>query len=337
MSASGNSQPKTSAEIANRVNLFLSRALPLLTPLGVALGVFFPEVFTRLRPSVFWLFATITLSGSLTISTRDLGKTITSPFPIFIFIFTVRIIMPLIVFFISRLIFKGDQNTIAGYILVYAVPTAVLGFVWTSIFKGDPALSLALILLDTLLAPLVVPGTIKLLLGTSISLDMTGMIISLILMVVIPTILGVTFNELSRGKIPAMINPYLSPFSKICMVMVIAANSAAVAPQIRLDNPRLWIITAATIGFTVFGFVFAKFTSIISKLDNKKHISLFFASSLRNTSAAMTLGTQFFPPAAALPAILGIVFQQTTASIMGRIFLGKIPDDTNTKASDKTE
>jgi predicted Na+-dependent transporter len=37
----------------------------------------------------------------------------------------------------------------------------------------------------------------------------------------------------------------------------------------------------------------------------------------------MTLGVEYFPGSAALPAVIGIMFQQTTAAIIGRILLGK--------------
>jgi predicted Na+-dependent transporter len=82
--------------------------------------------------------------------------------------------------------------------------------------------------LDTIAAPFLVPGTLSLLCGAKVALDMTGMAVSLVLIVVIPTILGVAINEASRGKIPARISPYFNPFSKICLMLVIAANASAV-------------------------------------------------------------------------------------------------------------
>jgi len=107
------------------------------------------------------------------------------------------------------------------------------------------------------------------------------------------------------------------------MVLIVAANSAAVSPQIRPDNPRMWLIIAVCISFNVLSFFFAKVTSLAGKFSREKQITLFFASGLRNTNAAMTLAIEYFPPSAALPAVLGIMFQQTTAAIMGRIALGR--------------
>jgi predicted Na+-dependent transporter len=73
------------------------------------------------------------------------------------------------------------------------------------IFRGDGALTLAIILLDTILAPFVVPFTTKVLLGTTVVFDSSGMAFSLIAMVVVPTVIGVALNELSKGSVPKMV------------------------------------------------------------------------------------------------------------------------------------
>ena len=214
--------------------------------------------------------------------------------------------------------------------LIYAAPPAVSGFIWVSIFKGDPALILALILLDTILAPVIVPGTVRLLLGTSVMMDMTGMAVSLIYMIVIPTIIGVSLNEFSKGTIPKMISSYFSPLSKVCLVLVICANCAAIAPQIYFTDPKIWFIAFICSIFTVLSFSCGKLTGIFykklgfsSNVNREKEVSLFIASGLRNTSAAMTLAIDFFPGPAALPAILGIMFQQTICALMGKIYFRK--------------
>ena len=287
------------------------------------MGVVLPRVFHGLRPFVTLLFAVMTLAGALKLRARELGRAVSSPLPLLLFFFTAHVLMPLVVLFLSGLIFRNDPDTISGYVLLYSAPTAVTAFVWISIFRGDPALSLTLILLDTILAPLVVPGTVRLLLGTHISLDMIGMAVSLIFMVVVPTIIGVAVNELSRGKIPVKVSPYLNPFSKVCMVLVISANSSAVASQIHPGDGRFWIIVAACIGFSVLSFISGRLAGLAGKFGKEKQITLFFASGLRNTSAAMTLGIQFFPGPAELPTVLGIMFQQTIAAFMGRLLLGK--------------
>ncbi|MCL2374000.1 MAG: hypothetical protein FWC65_02000 [Treponema sp.] len=323
-------------DLLQRANLFLDKVFPILLSLGVVLGVMFPLVFIELRPLVPWLFGTVTLAGALKLRVRELGRAVASPLPIILFFFMARFFMPTVIFLLSSLIFRGEPDIVAGYVVLYSVPAAVTAFIWVSIFKGDPALALTLILLDTLLSPIVVPATVRFFLGAGIDLDMMAMAISLILMIVIPTIAGVTINEASRGKIPAVITPYLAPLTRLIMLLVLAANTAAVAPQIRLDNPRLWTILAACIGFIALSFTCARLVALMGKFDRKKQISFQFATSLRNSVAGMTLAIQHFPELAALPAVMGVVLQQNTAAIMGRLFFGKIGGAPEPKGGEKS-
>jgi predicted Na+-dependent transporter len=265
----------------------------------------------------------MTLSGALKLRVKELGQAVRSPVPILLFFLVAHIFIPLIVFAICSLLFKSDTDTLSGYALLFAVPTAVSGFIWVSMYRGDNALALAIILIDTLLAPLVVPGTESLLLGTSIKLDMSGMTVSLIFMVVLPTVIGVSINEASRGKVPPVVSPYLNVVGKICLMLVIAANTSAVAPRIHLDDPKVYLIAVLCLGFGVLGYICSKVMGKLGRLPREKRVTIFFVTGLRNISAATTIAIEFFPAAAALPCLLGIVFQQVLAALMGKALMGK--------------
>ena len=307
------------AHNAEEINKRLEQLMPVLTPLGIALGVFLPGVFIHLRPFVPWLFGLMTLSGAMSMRTSEFGSTIRSPVPILAFFISTHIIMPLCAMIAASGFFGGNPDTVTGFILLFSGPAAVSSFIWVSIFHGDKTLCLTLILLDTILAPLVVPGTVSLLMGAKVTMDMTGIAVSLILMVVIPTIIGVTLNETSRGKLPAVICPYLNPVSKICLMVVIAANTSPVAKIIRLDDLEVWKIMGLCITLCAGGFLLSKLTAITIKCKAPKNIDMFFTGGLRNISAVTTIAVTFFPEAAALPALLGIMFQQTLSAIMGKL------------------
>ncbi|MDR1949703.1 MAG: bile acid:sodium symporter family protein [Spirochaetaceae bacterium] len=317
---------KKPAEWANALNRRLEGLMPILTPAGILLGFSLPRVFITLQPLIPLLFGLMTLSGALKLRARDLGFALRDPLPVLLFFIISHGLLPVLVFFGGRLVFD-DPDIMTGFVLLFSVPTAVSGFIWISIFRGNTALSLALILLDTLAAPLLVPGTVSLLLGTRVAPDMSGIAVSLLFMVVFPTVLGVGLNEASRERLPRLVSPFLGPLSKFCLVLVISANAAAAAPQVNPGDPRLWIIALLCILFAFAGFAGAKCACRLCRLSPDKGVTLFFAVGLRNISAAATLAIEFFPEAAALPAILGIVFQQAMSALMGRIFLPKPKDD----------
>jgi predicted Na+-dependent transporter len=308
------------AQNADAINRHLERLMPVLTPTGVLLGFLLPGIFIHLRPFVPWLFGVITIAGALKLRVNEFGNTIHSPLPIIAFFISAHVLMPLCALLTATHLFGGDsQDTVAGFVLLFSGPAGVSSFIWVTMFKGDKALCLSLILLDTLLAPLLVPGTVSLLMGAKVTMAMADIALSLILMIAVPTIIGVTLNEASRGSIPDVVCPYLNPVSKICLILVVAANASPVARIIHISDPIVWMIATACVVLSTTGFLLSKFTAIAIRCNREKNISLFFSGGLRNISAVSTIAVTFFPEAAALPALLGIVFQQTLSAIMGKL------------------
>jgi len=315
------------AQAAQDINGFLERFLPVTTPLGIVFGLLLPSVFIHLRPFVPWLFGIMTFSGALKLRARELGAAVRSPSPILLFFASAHILMPLAAMLVSSLFFE-NQDIVAGFVLLFSGPTAVSGFIWASILKGDMALCLTLILLDTLFAPLVVPGTVSVLMGAKTTMDSSGIAISLLFMVVIPTIIGVGINEASKKKIPDVICPYLDPVSKICLILVIAANASPLASWINFGDPFVWRTAALCVALTIAAFLLAKLAALAGKCRAPKDTTMIIAGGLRNNSAVMTIAVSFFPEAAALPVLLSIMFQQTIAAVMGKLLVKKIKEST---------
>jgi predicted Na+-dependent transporter len=303
-----------------RLNHAMDRFIPVITPLSVALGLLFPVFFLPLRPYVILLFSIMTFSGALKLTAVELGSSVKNPAPILLFFFSSHVIMPLAALFLSSQFIK-NSDVVAGFVVLFAGPTAVSGFIWSAIFKGDKALGLSLILLDTLLAPLVVPATLSIFMGAKIAMDMRGIAVSLIFMVVVPTIIAVALNETSKGAIPQKICPIVDPFAKFCLMLVIAANSAAIAHIIKFNDPIVWITGALCLCLTSAGFLLAKFNGSVAKCGNEKTTALVIAGGLRNNSAVMTIAVTFLPQAAVLPTLMSIILQQTIAAVMGRLII----------------
>jgi tagaturonate reductase len=311
-----------SASFAGKINHALERFIPITTPLAIVIGFLIPQVFTPLRPFVMYLFGLMTFSGALKLRAAELGASVRSPFPILLFFITAHILMPVIAMLVSSLVFH-DSDVISGFVLLFAGPTAVSGFIWVLILKGDLALCLTLILLDTLLAPIVVPGSLSVLMGAKVAMDMSGIAISLLFMIVIPTIIGVAVNETSKGKVPAVICPYFDPFAKICLILVIATNASIIAPSVRFNEPLVWLVAGITIALTFTGFFIVKLVTVIGKCREPRDITLIVSSGLRNNSAVMTIAVAFFPEATVLPTLMSIVVQQSVMAVMGKVFARK--------------
>ncbi|WP_320129137.1 bile acid:sodium symporter family protein [uncultured Sphaerochaeta sp.] len=305
-------------------NHSLEHLMPVLTPFGVILGLILGTLVSWMNPSVTYLFAFLTFCGALGINTTDFFKVLRHPKPIIFFLIGANIIMPFLAWALASLVFHSNIAMITGYILLLSIPTAVSGYIWSSIYEGNGALSLTFILISTALAPIFTPFTVKLLAQTSIAIDTTGMMLSLFKMVVIPSILGIVINNLTKGQVNEHITPSLRPFSKLALFLVIIINTSQVSKDL-LANASWSYLPVALVCATIasLSFPIAYVLGRIAKLSREDNISLTFAISLRNISAALILAINYFPPETALPVIFGIVLQQTICAIMGHFLFGK--------------
>jgi predicted Na+-dependent transporter len=107
-------------------------------------------------------------------------------------------------------------------------------------------------------------------------------------------------------------------------MLVIMANVSAIAPKIRLNELLVWAEAALCIALSVAGFLLSKGAAALGKCGIEKGTTLFFSGGLRNFSAITTIAVAFFPEAAALPALLSIVFQQAIAAVMGKLMIKRV-------------
>lgn len=307
-----------------RFNHTLERLMPILTPTGVILGLLLGAHVSWMKPAVNWLFGFLTFTSALSISMGDVGKTLKKPKVFLLFILCAIVILPVLAFLLATMIFHDQSDLVSGYILLMAIPTAVVGTIWSSIYHGDAAVSLTILLLDTVLAPFLTPAIVKIFTHTSIQIDALGMMRSLLFMVVIPSILGIAVNQLTRGKVNENVTPCLKPIGKIFLVLVIIINTSRSADTLISSASLLYIpVGLLSIFLAGIGFPISYYLSRFAKCTHEEAVSVTFASSLRNISAALVLATDYFPPLATLPVVFGIVFQQTVCALMGSWLFGK--------------
>ncbi len=297
--------------------------MPILTPTGVVIGLLLGSRISWMKPAVTWLFAFITMSGAFGINPRDFFRVVSHPKPLVAFFIGSHVCMPLVAWAVATLLFRDDPAVVTGFVLLFSIPTAVVGYIWSSIYHGDGALSLSLILLDTILAPLVTPFTVKFLTHTAVQIDTTGMMLSLVWMVVLPSIVGICVNYATKGKVNDHVGPCIKPLGKVALLMVVAINVSQIAEEIlKFDITYIPIVLVCLL-LACGGFLLGKLMAKLCGLEKEQTVSVTFAIGLRNISAALVLAISFFPPHSALPVIFGIVFQQTVSALTGQRLFGE--------------
>jgi BASS family bile acid:Na+ symporter len=303
------------------VNRQLERVLPLITPISVLIGVLLASHLSGYAYLSPWIFAFMTFAGSLNSNFMQFLKSLTQPIPLITTLLILHVIMPLLALAAGHLLFGGDSYTMTGLILAAAIPTGITSFVWVAIYKGNTTLTLAIILIDTLLSPFVVPYTLSLLVGAQVHMDIAAMMQGLFLMVVLPSMLGMMLNQWTKGRITSLA-PQLAPFSKIGLGTVVAINASVVAPYLRHFDAKLYGLAFTVLGLAVLGYALGWGAAKFMRWDQGVVVALIFNGGMRNISAGAVLAVAYFAPPVAIPVVLGMLFQQSLASFFG-FLIGK--------------
>lgn len=301
------------------MNRQLERFMPIITPVSVVSGILFSEHLTFLAFLIPWIFAFITFSGSLGSSFSSVKGALKNPLPIIVILLLLHVIMPVIAWLAGQILFANDQLTVTGLVLGLTIPTGVASFFWVSIYKGNIALALSIILFDTLLSPFLVPFTISVLIGQKVEIDSFSIMNGLFLMVVLPSMLGMIINHFTKGQ-SVKLGKMLAPFSKVGLASVVVMNGAVIAPYLVELTHKLFVIIAAVFILACFGYFLAWWIGRLLKRDRETIVSMIFTGGMRNNSAGAVIAVQYFPPAVAVPVIACMLFQQLLASIFGALF-----------------
>lgn len=300
-----------------KLNVFLQKWIAVFTPLSLFLGVLFHSVGEQLLFIVAWLFAFMTFVGSLGMKVSEVKLVKKHPGFILLAIIFLHILMPLWAYFLSVITFNDHLLTV-GFVLAVAIPTGVTSVIWVTISKGNLPLCLSVILIDTLLAPVVMPVILHIVAGERIAIDTVSLIVNLLWMIVLPTILGILLNEWTKGKVQQKIGPKLAPFSKLSLFAVVGINGSAVAPYVKSFSWQLAGIVLLVLVLSISGYVFSFLLGRFVWKEPAMASTFMFIGGMRNIATGVVVATAFFPAKVAMPVVFGMLFQQVLASFSSK-------------------
>ena len=298
-----------------RCNRFLEKWMFLVTPCCLAAGVLFPSVAGLGVPYVPLVFAFMTFIGGLKSSFRDVAAVFRSPLPLLACLVTLHLVLPAAACGLGRLLFPDNPNVVTGMVLEFSVPAAVVGLMWVSIYRGNSPLSLALVILDTLLAPFLIPLTLRLLVGSQVAIDTSRMMEELIFMIALPALLAMVLNQLSRDRVKETWPARLAPYSKFCLIFVVTANSSEVAPYIRHLNAQRLLAAGCILLLATCGYVIGWLLALLFRQPHDITVSMIYGAGMRNISAGAVIASTYFPAEVVFPVMIGTLFQQILAAL----------------------
>ena len=296
-----------------KINQYIKNHMWFIAPAAIVTGIILGDNLSPYRYLAIYIFSFLTFTGSIEMRLTDFKRIVKKPLPIFVFILYSHIILPVLGFLLSSIFFKNNKDIILGYILLLSGPVAIVSFIWSDIYNGDGALSLSMIIVDTLVTPILMPIMAKILIGDSIKINIGGMMVSLCFMVVIPLILGLSINEFSKGKAKENVALYLQPFGKLALFIALSLTISKTSKTILSLHFEDTYILLFNISLTAIAFVLGYYNQF-KMIDEKERISVACGVGLRNNTVTLIIATTYYSSVTAIPIIAGLLFQQFLAS-----------------------
>lgn len=316
-----------------KLGRFIGSHMPFIVPLCVATGVLFPDQIGPVKTIVPTLFAFMTFQGALNNTLEQLVQVFRKPLTLIAVLTTTLVVMPTLAFLLASLLFGGNINIVTGIVLAYSVPVGIVSFMWIGMFSGNGPLGLAIILISTVISPVSIPLTLKVLLGQTIQVDVMGMFTDMVFMIALPALAGMLLNDFTHGWGHSKLSPATAPLSKILLIVIIASNATGASPYVLHMNGERVLAMLFVLLFTTSGFVWGLLLSRVLGSSREDSVTLAFDCGLRNISSGTVIATQYFPGEVVFPVMCGTLFQQMLAAFFGRA-VGYVVDEREKKRAE---
>jgi predicted Na+-dependent transporter len=305
-----------------RLGAKLDQYLFFLILVSLVLGFLFSGVLYRFSGLIPYLFAYVTFIMALGCSWTQIRKAIQMRYAMLLVLLFAHVAAPIAAYGIGIALFGAASPYLVGLVLFAVIPLGVSSVIWVGISKGNVTFALAVIVLDSALSPFVVPGEISLFFGTHVQFDHWKMMLDLVMIIVIPTLIGIGINVISQARAKPWSEPLTAPTSKLAFLGVIVLNAATIRPiamQVKQDMFIIFPAVLVLVGICYgLGYLAAKLQS-----NYRLSITMMYTTGMRNNSLGIVLAFSFFEPRAAVPVLLSILIQQPMASFVNWIIKKK--------------
>lgn len=308
----------------------------LLLICGVAF--FWPQIagetfdpFLACKPIIPWLIS-VTMFAVGVMMPRDEVRQVRERWPHVLFGTAIQYsAMPLLGWLGAR--FSGlSEDYQIGIILVGCVPGAMASNVITMNAKGHTSYSVSLTTASTMLSPIVVPFTLSLALGESVTLNKWEVSRDLVLQVVAPVFIG--YGSVRLFPKWELVGNRLGPIVANLIILWIIATVVSLN-RTRLASGSLDVLVPLLV-VNLLGYLAGYAASTAIRQPESMRRALAIEVGMQNAGLGTSLALQLFKdrPAATVPTALytfGCVF---TATILARWWASRgLPDESGEKSS----
>lgn len=296
----------------------VTRLFPLWAVLISIAAYLSPTSFTGMAPHVTQLLTLIMLAMGVTLSFADFKRVFTRPAPVIAGIALHYLVMPLAAWVIAKAL-RMPPDLTAGMVLVGSVASGTASNVMIYLARGDVALSVTISALSTLVGVFATPLLTRLYVDASISVDVNGMLVSILQIVALPIVVGLIVNQLF-GRFVRRIEPVLPIVSMIAILLIISAVVAGTQKSIASVG---LLVMVGVILHNGIGLLGGYWGGRLLGFDEAVCRTLAIEVGMQNSGLAATLGKLYFTPIAALPGALFSVWHNLSGSLLAGYWAGK--------------
>jgi predicted Na+-dependent transporter len=310
----------------NKMNAWLNRRLFLLILSALIAGCFFPVTQTSsMKSLVVILFCYMTFATSLATSFSGFLRTSRNPKIALSILALVHIVTPVMAWIAGLLVFPDQPLLRIGYLISAALPVGITSVLWTALVRGNVPVSLLTVTIDVIIAPALLPLFILVTAGVVVRIDYTSMIIDLLLMITIPSIIGMLLYDASGGKTARFVEGPGGILARIALLIIVFLNSAYIAASI-VWSPLLFKVIAASCVLVAAGYFIGYLAGRAIRTDHATTLSIIYNTGMRNTVVGLVIATSYFPLETTIPLAMTMLFQQPYAALTEKFYRWMHPD-----------
>ena len=275
------------------------------------MAFFFNEPFSSLASWIIPLLAVVMFTMGLTLKAADFERILQDPRPILVGVLLQFILMPLLAVVLAKMFGLSNQLT-AGLVLVGCCAGGTASNVISYLARADLALSISMTVCSTLVGVFATPLLTGFYLSTTINVDTIGMLVSIIQIVLIPVLAGITlsnfFPELIRPLTPAL------PALSILIILIIISIVVALNSDSLLEVGALTLV--AVVLHNLGGMCGGFYLSRLMGFDTCQSHTIAIEVGMQNSGLGVALALEFFSATAALPGALFSVWHNISGSLL---------------------
>jgi BASS family bile acid:Na+ symporter len=289
---------------------FLSGNLPWLIIIAGVLGYILNPIANFLSSSTPYLLAAMMIGSGLTLS---LVEVLDWKNTIRLTLITLALqlsLLPLLGWSLYQLL--PDTPLAVGILAIGVAPSEITSAFMTLLGGGNLALSTRVMAFSIFLSTFLAPLWLGVFLGKSVPLDLSGMVVELGLIIILPFIIAsglrTRYKQLEKYETEA---GSLSALAVILLIFVVGGSIA----DYTLNLEVVWIAVACLV-FNLGGYLLGFGLAFFSKRQLPETVALIFTSGMREFGIATALALNFLPKGASLaPAIYGLIMMVSASAL----------------------